>query len=72
MVSDFSLFLFLFLIFLLLFSLLQANNSVVELIAQYFEYQRVAESYELVAKDLKATRNAAVSQAKQLQADLKS
>lgn len=33
-----------------------------ELIAQYVEYQRVAENSELVTKDLKAARDAAVSQ----------
>ncbi|KMS97098.1 hypothetical protein BVRB_7g178800 [Beta vulgaris subsp. vulgaris] len=48
-----------------------ANNSVVELITQYVEYQRVAESYDIVARDLQAACDAAVAQANQLQTDLK-
>ncbi|KMT17215.1 hypothetical protein BVRB_2g039180 [Beta vulgaris subsp. vulgaris] len=47
-----------------------ANNCVVELIAQYVEYQRVAESSELVTKDLKAARDAAVSQAEKKKGEL--
>lgn len=51
--------------------LLQADNSVVELITQYVEYQRADESALMTVKDLEVALDEALSQVTQLQVDLK-
>ncbi|KMS94633.1 hypothetical protein BVRB_016800, partial [Beta vulgaris subsp. vulgaris] len=52
--------------------LVVAGNSAVELIAQYLEYQRVAESAGGVIKDLEADKKSLSLQVTQLESDLES